>query len=214
MNTLDKYLKMPIGGVTTRNNATPKTSAPKQPTTTSESPAKSPSTRTMESIQTQLSEINDKLKQTVKVDDIKSIIKSVVTELFQNHQENIEKKWKEEVSKLRGENETLRNENRELSRKIEEHDEVINDLHKELEENVSMTKTALSKANYNEQYSRKNNIKFHGLREDKGENPLHVVNETLSAIGVHIEDRDVVAIHRIPGQKDRPRPILIKLRNP
>jgi ABC-type Fe3+-citrate transport system substrate-binding protein len=57
------------------------------------------------------------------------------------------------VSKLRGENDILRNENRELSRKIGDHDEVINDLHKQLEENVSMTKTALSKANYNKQYT-------------------------------------------------------------
>jgi hypothetical protein len=94
---------MPTGGVTTRNKATPKTNASKQQTTTAESPAKSPTTSTMESIQTQLSQINGKLKQTVKVDDIKSIIKSVVTELFQNHQENIDKKWKEEVSKLRRE---------------------------------------------------------------------------------------------------------------
>lgn len=220
MNTLDKYFKMPTGGVTTRNNATPKSANAKKQskeTIVSESSPKftpaEKTTCTMDSIQAQLSEINNELKRTIKVNDIKSIIKGVVEELFQNHQETIEKKLYEEVTKLREENEKLRNENKRLARDIGDHDEVINDLYNKLEENVMMTKTAVSKANYNEQYSRKNNIKFHGFHENKGEDLLQVLNEVLLEVGTEIEEKDLVAIHRIPGQKDRPRPILIKLRN-
>ena len=215
MNTLDKFLKMPISGVSTRNSTAPRAQNPKQNVSTSESPAKSPApTCTMDSIRTQLKEINDQLKKTIKVDDIKDVIKSLVAELFQNHQEKIEKRINDEVTKLREENEKLRSDNIKLTREVGDLDKVINSLHKKLEDNVTMTKMALSKANYSEQYSRKNNIKFHGFRENKGENLLQILNDTLSEVNVEIPDQDVVAIHRIPGKKDCPRPILIKLRNP
>jgi hypothetical protein len=77
-----------------------------------------------------------------------------------------------------------------------------------------MTKIALSKANYSEQYSRKNNVKFHGFGENMDENPIQILNDTLSEIDVEIADQDVVSIHRIPGKKECPHPILIKLRDP
>jgi chaperonin cofactor prefoldin len=217
MNTLDRFLKMPTSGVSTRNSTAPRAQNPKQNVSTSESPAKSPAAPascTLDSIRTQLKEINDQLKKTIKVDDIKDVIKSVVAELFQNHQEKIEKRINDEVAKLREENEKLRSDNKKLTGQVGDLDEVINSLHKKLEDNEAMTRMALSKANYNEQYSRKNNIKFHGFRENKGENLLQTLNDTLSEVGVEIADQDVVAIHRIPGKKDWPRPILIKLRNP
>ena len=41
----------------------------------------------MDSIQTQLPEINNELKRTIKSDDIKTIIKGAVEELFKGYQE-------------------------------------------------------------------------------------------------------------------------------
>ena len=167
MNTLDRYFKMPTGGVTTRNSANPKPNNSKQQTDDSaESTHTEETSCSMSSIQTQLTEINNELKKNIKKNDIKSIIKNVVLELFKDHQEKIDLKFREEFISLRDENEKLKNENKRLAKEIEEHDGVINDLHNELEENVKMTKMAVSKSNYNEQYSRKNNIKFHGLREN------------------------------------------------
>ena len=166
MNTLDRYFKMPTGGVTTRNSANPKPNNSKQTDDSAESTNPEETSCSMSSIQTQLTEINNELKKNIKKNDIKSIIKNLVLELFKDHQEKIDLKFREEFISLRDENEKLKNENKRLAKEIEEHDGVINDLHNELEENVKMTKMAVSKSNYNEQYSRKNNIKFHGLREN------------------------------------------------
>ena len=74
---------------------------------------------------------------------------------------------------------------------------------------------ALRKSNYNEQYSRKNNIKVHGVKEVKGEKVLEAVNKVLqdAKLELEIKEENVVAIHRIPGRKDQERPILIKMKN-
>jgi hypothetical protein len=47
----------------------------------------------------------------------------------------------------------------------------------------------------------------------RGGGLLQELNDVLSEVDVQIEEKDVVAIHRIQGQKNRLRPIIIKLRN-
>ena len=176
---------MPVGGVTTRRNITPSpTKSPKDsqkesPRTSDSSPkstkGKSMQT-TMDVIQTQLTEINEELKKTVKVSDIRTIVKGVVEELFSNY----EKKMNEEVKKLKEENEKLNQENKELRKEVRNQDQALNEMNNRLEVNERMTKSAMSKANFNEQYSRKNNIKFYGVTEHKGEELLQTVNKWVS----------------------------------
>ena len=213
---------MPVGGVTTRRNITPSsTKSPKdsQKDSQKESPSTSDSSpkstkgksmqTTMDVIQTQLTEINEELKKTVKVSDIRTIVKGVVEELFSNY----EKKMNEEVSKLKEENEKLNQENKELRKEVRNQDQALNEMNNRLEVNERMTKSAMSKANFNEQYSRKNNIKFYGVTEHKGEELLQTVNTVLDQVGERIDKSDVLAMHRIPGKKDQPRPIIVKLRS-
>ena len=76
-----------------------------------------------------------------------------------------------------------------------------------------MSKSALAKANRNEQYSRKYNIKFHGIAESHNEDPLETVNKALKDVGLEIKSKDVTAAHRVPGKRDVHRHILIKLQN-
>ncbi|XP_062591052.1 uncharacterized protein LOC134252562 [Saccostrea cucullata] len=197
-------LEMPSTGVTTRKGSTPATSkSPKDSQKDSQkrilssesSPKRTQENSmqiTMESIQTQLTEINN--------------------ELNKSYQEKFEKKLYDEVVKLREENEKLHQENKHLQKEIREHEEVLNDLHNRTEENKWMTRSAISKTNFNEQYSRKNNLKIHGVPEKKGEEPLRVVNEVLEEVGEQIKEDDVLAIHRIQGRKDEHRPIIIKLK--
>ena len=205
---------MPVGGVTTRRNITPSsTKSPKDsqkesPRTSDSSPkstkGKSMQT-TMDVIQTQLTEINEELKKTVKVSDIRTIVKGVVEELFSNY----EKKMNEEVKKLKEENEKLNQENKELRKEVRNQDQALNEMNNRLEVNERMTKSAMSKANFNEQYSRKNN----SVTEHKGEELLQTVNTVLDQVGERIDKSDVLAMHRIPGKKDQPRPIIVKLRS-
>ena len=70
------------------------------------------------------------------------------------------------------------------------------------------------KANYNEQYSRKFNVKIYGIPESRDEDPLESVNGALKDIGAEIQGNDVTAIHRIPGKRDEHRPIVIKFQKP
>ena len=111
---------------------------------------------------------------------IKTIIKSVVEELFKGYQEKIEKRIDQEVSKLSQENYKLQKQNDQLSKDIKEYDEALNRMYNQLQETEEIAKSASARANYNEQYSRKNNIKLHGIPENKGEQLLEVVNEILT----------------------------------
>ena len=65
-----------------------------------------------------------------------------------------------------------------------------------------MSKSTLAKANRNEEYSRKYNIKFHGIAESHNKDPLETVNETLKDVGLEIKSKDVTAAHRVPGKRD------------
>lgn len=42
---------------------------------------------------------------------------------------------------------------------------------------------------------------------------LQVLNDALQEVGINLEEKNIVAMHRIPGQKDKPKPILVKMRN-
>ncbi|KAK3085334.1 hypothetical protein FSP39_001676 [Pinctada imbricata] len=84
-----------------------------------------------------------------------------------------------------------------------------------LQQNSINVKQAITKSNYNEQYSRKTNVKIYGVSEKRGENTYEVTREVIQKnAGVAITPQNVIAVHRIPSAKpSQPRPILLKLRN-
>jgi hypothetical protein len=89
----------------------------------------------------------------------------------------------------------------------------LNELHKKVELNDHLGKRAVALGNRNEQYSRKLNIKFYGLPEKQGESVIETVNEALrQKTDESIDPTEVVAIHRIPGQRNQPQPILVKMK--
>ena len=73
------------------------------------------------------------------------------------------------------------------------------------------------KSNFNEQYSRKNNIKILNIPEGTYETErtlTEVVTTALLAKGnVDLDPQDIIAIHRIPGKTGLPKPVLLKLKN-
>ena len=83
-------------------------------------------------------------------------------------------------------------------------------------ENEMRSKDALRRANYNEQYSRKNNIKIANVPEGPAENEKILeekVQQLLHKHGVDLATQEIVAIHRIPTRNEGARPILIKTLN-
>ena len=95
--------------------------------------------------------------------------------------------------------------------------EEMDKLKKQVNENERIAKAAMQKANMNEQYSRKNNIKIMGVAEDGDEtedrltkNVKHILE---SKAGISLDESKITAIHRIPGKIGMPKPVLLKLRN-
>ena len=75
----------------------------------------------------------------------------------------------------------------------------------------------MQKSNYNEQYSRKNNIKIMGVPKEHEETVEMLADNTLNFLyrkaGVAVDPRNEVAIHHIPKKAGMPKPVLMKMSN-
>jgi hypothetical protein len=84
-----------------------------------------------------------------------------------------------------------------------------------LEENIkeigNRSTDAMRQGNWNEQYSRKKNVKIYNVPENRDEKLLvTLINQFKEKLNLNIDCSDIVAMHRIPGRPAAPRPILIK----
>ncbi|KAK3093233.1 hypothetical protein FSP39_013021 [Pinctada imbricata] len=124
------------------------------------------------------------------------------------------KNLRKKITKLENDRDRIEGENIKLRELLADSNKKVRELEKSECENEILAKNAMKKSNYNEQYSRKNNIKIQGVPENKNENTLKVAQDILKEKGnIELKTEDVIAIHRIPGKKDDHRPILIKLKN-
>ncbi|VDI48271.1 Hypothetical predicted protein [Mytilus galloprovincialis] len=83
-------------------------------------------------------------------------------------------------------------------------------LKEEIENTGRRATDAMQLSNWNEQYSRKKNVKIFDFPEKKGgELPHNFLNE-IGKLDVKIDPSEIVAAHRIPGKPGKPRPILVK----
>ena len=168
----------------------------------------------------ELSEIKTEIKQTIKKGDLESLVKEIVEGLMKKTEErfdkrinDIEKKYDAKIAKLQDDNDHLLMENNTLKEKIAEKSKTIAGLTETASDAYTMAAHAQRMANYNEQYSRKSNIKIYGLEEKSNENTATEVIAMLKAdANVDLAEDEIVAVHRIPG-KDDVRPILLKVKN-
>lgn len=186
-----------------------------------------------------LSEIRTSM---VKNDDIKSIVTTIVSEIKGEIKNEIIKEVKEALTeeltstvtaKVRNEfdskidtkakefesctkdiSEGMNMDLDALKEKFHEHLKELRSLKDNLKRYQTLTETAYTLANQNQQYSQKNNIKFIGWKEKGQEN----LREDLCAImkdtvGVIIDPADILEIHRIPGERGKIRPVIAKFKN-
>lgn len=157
----------------------------------------------------------------VKKDDLKTMVTCIVTEIMKTQKYEFDKRLKEieeRNEKIKGhlqdqidglvmENEVLREKIAEKNREIKEQKTTIT-------EAMRIAQEAQVRSNYNEQYSRKTNVKIYGLKEEQKENSsaetIRMLNEVAN---VELRDDEIVAAHRIPGRVGQARPILLKLKN-
>jgi hypothetical protein len=72
---------------------------------------------------------------------------------------------------------------------------------------------ASRRANRNEQYSRKNNIKIVGVRNERQETQITLTEKVqglLKKENVELRKEDIKAIHRLPTKPGHIRPVIIK----
>ena len=78
---------------------------------------------------------------------------------------------------------------------------------------MTVAKQSKISSNYNEQYSRKINIKvFNFPRREKQNLRQDFINMVKTDLKITLEERDVVAIHRLPAEHE-PSPMIVRLYN-
>ncbi|XP_013396733.1 uncharacterized protein LOC106163628 [Lingula anatina] len=164
-------------------------------------------------------EIKTELKQIIKdeVGEIKTMVGVRVKDLkeaIENRFLEMEMKFDVRFGRLKEGYDHLSTENELLKEQIMDNKREITRLAKIAEEAGNMSKEAQINANYNEQYSRKNNIKIYGVKEEKNEDMVGMVSKLLQTeTGVRVTSEEIVAVHRIPGKRGQERPILLKVKN-
>ena len=162
----------------------------------------------------------DQLSQSlVKKSDIELIVTSIVTKLMDNFKkeldEKLEKKFIEKTGKQQKAIEELTKENEQLREIAAEQRRTINSLKMVVDDNVTRTKEAIRMCNYNEQYSRKFNIKIMNYQKKEGEDlRSDFINKIAKEkLKVTIQPDEIQAIHRIRGKEGQAPPAIVKLIN-
>ena len=172
-----------------------------------------------------ITSLRDDLKGMLKKEEVEQLITNTVTTLMnkimQNINDKIDQLVSEKLVEMQAKIESLDYDNKNFKDKIQilEDKTSTNDksIHEQIEKTYELSKLAHMKANYNEQYSRKNNIKILNIQENREETEDSITKSVTSILkthaGVDLLLTDIIAIHRIPTKRGQTRPVLVKLRN-
>jgi len=197
-----------------------------------EIPDTSLSESSLSTIQLDLDEIKQSLKGSiskadfisaiadlVKKDDLTEIVSTIVRKLLENVKEDLRKEIaveservvKERTGELMDRVESLEFENHQLREKLQEA-KIDNDKMKsDMKEYGRRSKQASAASNQMEQFSRKLNVKVLGLEEEENEILREKIPKVVKEVTKYnLDNRDIVAIHRIPGRQGQPRPVIVK----
>ncbi|XP_060071964.1 uncharacterized protein LOC132551835 [Ylistrum balloti] len=172
----------------------------------------------------------------VKSKDIEKIVSSIVESMRKDLERELGQKITEKTAQMRQEldvvnahnhrsQESLQGKQREIDELKKQSTEMQREVErvqtsvfKEMEEVKRMAQDGIRKGNYNEQYSRRNNIKVMGFKEKENvddENKRDLMkdfcDEVNKVISHPIHRDDLVTVHRIPGRDTkRARPLVVK----
>ena len=173
--------------------------------------------RQLEQLSEDTKETKDKVKNMSK-DELKDFITTTVTTLMKELevrlQNDLEKKVKEVVKERTTE---LSDRLDSLTFETVQLRECLEKAEKKMKANETLAKKAMQESNYNEQYSRKNNIKIMGVTETEDETVEMLTDKICNTLyekaGLNVDPRCIVAIHHIPGKVGYPKPVLMKMLN-
>ena len=176
-------------------------------------------------VKSALKEMREELKKEIKLEIKNEILDSIKSEVqkekieraddvkrLNDKIENIEKKVVRAKEQIDGQNldiEALREKNNKQASELRE-------IKSRLKSTESKYTEVLTMANFNQQYSQKNNVKILNWPEKRDENLRQEFCEVVrNKTGQSVNPRDVLAIHRVPKSPDvrGPRPVILKFIN-
>ena len=172
----------------------------------------------MASLQADLHDIKNTLESSVKKTDMQKMVTTIMGKLLNDQRVQIiyeiSEKLRENTGKLQDQIDTLFIENNNLKENLREKDRVIKQLQDSASESQYKASEAVRLGNFNEQYSRKHNIRILNLPEKRDENLHHEFTTIVKKdLNIDIEESDVLAIHRLPGRGGQIKPAIVKVRN-
>ena len=175
----------------------------------------------LDHLSSDLKDTKTKVMSLMSAEEVQNFITQTVAKVMEKVEKKVEKvieqKIKEKTQELADRLESLDFEKNELADRLKQaeldlrrHKEKVKDL-----ETIAIA--SAQRSNYNEQYSRKNNIKILNIPENATETErtlTEVICSTLLSKGnVDLDPQDIIAMHRIPGKQGSPKPVLLKLKN-
>lgn len=155
----------------------------------------------------------------VKKDDLTEIVSTIVRKLLENVKEDLRKEIaveservvKERTGELMDRVESLEFENHQLREKLQEAKMDNDKMKSDMKEYGRRSKQASAASNQMEQFSRKLNVKVLGLEEEENEILREKIPKVVKEVTkINLDNRDIVAVHRIPGRQGQPRPVIVK----
>ena len=175
----------------------------------------------IEEMSTEMKSLKDTVGIIMTKDDMKTFIRATVEEVMNEINKGIDiqieakvrehsKLLNKNIEDMKKENELLKTENLNLQTKLK-------NAQNQVEASEKRSQVAVQMANYNEQYSRKNNIKILNMKEEPDETETSLITEVCNLLAtkcaVDLNPREIQAIHRIPGKQGMVKPVLVKLFN-
>jgi seryl-tRNA synthetase len=155
----------------------------------------------------------------VKKDDLTEIVSTIVRKLLENVKEDLRKEItveservvKERTGELMDRVDSLEFKNHQLQEKLQEANKDNDKMRSDMKESGRRSKQASAASNQMEQFSRKLNVKVLGLEEEENESLREKIPKLVKEVTkINLDNRDIVAVHRIPGRQGQPRPVIVK----
>ena len=175
----------------------------------------------LEHLNSDLKETKDKVMSLMSKNEVQDFISETIGKVAVSLEKQLEividKKVTEKTKELTEKVKSLEFDKNQLTDRVLQAEKDLKTYKDKLTACEKLAIASAQKSNFNEQYSRKNNVKILNIPEGTYESEQTltevVITELLAKGNVDLDPQDIVAIHRIPGKTGVPKPVLLKLKN-
>ena len=175
----------------------------------------------LEHLNSDLKETKDKVMSLMSKNEVQDFISETIGKVAVSLEKQLEividKKVTEKTKELTEKVKSLEFDKNQLTDRVKQTEKDLKTYKDKLTACEKLAIASAQKSNFNEQYSRKNNVKILNIPESTYESEQTLTEVVITALlakgNVDLDPQDIVAIHRIPGKTGVPKPVLLKLKN-